>query len=511
MCVALIAAAFAPSSALADTAGGPSDGGVQPALVPGNAACPANYVEYKVEPITQPGTTNFASSDGAFTATITATDTASGPVFTFQTNLGVDVVLAKGGQNTNSYAYDPEKKTDSGLHAPVNDQNDKFFGLSHISFCVDFELEVAKTATTTFKRDHDWTIAKRNDAPVPVELSPGQTFDVGYTVTVTKATSTDSDWKVSGDISVKNPAPFPAGGVDVTDEVSTGIAAAVDCNGADAGTGLPATIAAGATLTCTYGATLPDGTNRTNTATATSTTPKIMPGSGTAAVTFGAPTVELDKCVDATDDKVDLSVPATLGTVCAADGTKDFTYTKTFGPYPNECTDVTYTNTATFTSQDTGGDTGQATSDVRIVVNCVAEGGCTLTQGYWKTHSLSGPAPYDATWQKVGSLEEKTLFFLTTKTWYEVFWTPPSGGNAFLILAHQYMAATLNTLDGASVPDPVAAALTAAAGLLDNYSGSIPAVRNITRADRDTMLALAGTLAAYNEGSTGPGHCDENA
>jgi hypothetical protein len=67
--------------------------------------------------------------------------------------------------------------------------------------------------------------------------------------------------------------------------------------------------------------------------------------------------------------------------------------------------------------------------------------GCTLTQGYWKTHSKYGPAPYDARWALVG---EDTAFFSSGKTWYEAINTSSAGGNAYYILARQYIAAKLN-------------------------------------------------------------------
>lgn len=45
-------------------------------------------------------------------------------------------VAVKGGPNTNFYDYRPNGVTSgTGLHAPVNPDNNKFYGLSHISFC----------------------------------------------------------------------------------------------------------------------------------------------------------------------------------------------------------------------------------------------------------------------------------------------------------------------------------------------------------------------------------------
>ena len=53
-------------------------------------------------------------------------------------------------------------------------------------------------------------------------------------------------------------------------------------------------------------------------------------------------------------------------------------------------------------------------------VPCDGDKGCTLTPGYWKTHSKYGPAPYDATWALYG---EDNIFFLSGLSNYEVLWT----------------------------------------------------------------------------------------
>ena len=52
------------------------------------------------------------------------------------------------------------------------------------------------------------------------------------------------------------------------------------------------------------------------------------------------------------------------------------------------------------------------TNTIHVDVHC--ETGCTLTQGYWKTHSTYGPASKpDATWNLLpGGLGPDTVFFL---------------------------------------------------------------------------------------------------
>jgi hypothetical protein len=120
-------------------------------------------------------------------------------------------------------------------------------------------------------------------------------------------------------------------------------------------------------------------------------------------------------------------------------------------------------------------------------------GGCTYTIGYWKNH------PYD--WPT----DALSLF-----SRYEamcILWTPPKKGNAYLILAHQYIGAELNVVNGASIPDAVLEAWFCAQELLETYmaAGDIPK----KSPDRALAINLACMLDDYNNGLIGPGHCDE--
>ena len=67
------------------------------------------------------------------------------------------------------------------------------------------------------------------------------------------------------------------------------------------------------------------------------------------------------------------------------------------------------------------------------------------------------------------ALGPDTVFFLSGDSWYEVFWTAPAG-NQYYNLAHQYMAARLNVLDGASAPASVATAIASATTLFQTYT-----------------------------------------
>lgn len=129
------------------------------------------------------------------------------------------------------------------------------------------------------------------------------------------------------------------------------------------------------------------------------------------------------------------------------------------------------------------------------------EDGCTFTQGYWKTHSEYGPAPYDATWALVEPDAEDTAFFLSGLSYYEVLHTPPRG-NAYFILAHQYIAALLNQLGGADTSD-IVDELDDAQTFFETHAPTDALSRDVSSDAKD----LAEMLDDYNNGLIGPGHC----
>lgn len=130
---------------------------------------------------------------------------------------------------------------------------------------------------------------------------------------------------------------------------------------------------------------------------------------------------------------------------------------------------------------------------------------CTLTLGYWKTHSKYGPAPYDPGWSDY----EDVLFFSSGKTFIQVLHQPPQG-NPYYILAHQYIAAFLNVLNGSSPdivhPDfsDILEVLTQAQLLFNAYSPT-----DDLKKVKNQFTGLAKILDDYNNGLIGPGHCRE--
>ena len=131
--------------------------------------------------------------------------------------------------------------------------------------------------------------------------------------------------------------------------------------------------------------------------------------------------------------------------------------------------------------------------------------GCTRSSGYWKTHSIYGPAPYDSTWALLG---EDSTFFLSNKTYYQVSWTPPQKGNAYYILSSAYIGTALNLLAGAD-PAEVQSAFDEATGLFEAYTPQYIEGLKGNNPLRQQFLSPKSTLEQFNNGMIGPGVCEK--
>jgi hypothetical protein len=149
--------------------------------------------------------------------------------------------------------------------------------------------------------------------------------------------------------------------------------------------------------------------------------------------------------------------------------------------------------------------------------------GCTLTWGYWKTHSVYGPAAKpDKTWYafdfdndgiKEGPDEN---FFHTGITFYAILQISDKGGNAYINLAHQYIATLLTSLmesNPNTLPGSISANMTKAKNLLDAYDQQmglfLPKNKGGNENLRNQAITLAGILGNFNEGKVqGWPHCD---
>lgn len=366
-------------------------------------------------------------------------------------------------------------------------------------------LDVSKDAQTRYTRTYDWDITKAASM-VDLLLAEGESYVLDYNVDVTR-NHTDSDFAASGMIFVSNPAPMPALLLDVTDLVDGLYPGAVYC-----GVAFPQVLSPGEVLACSYDTALPDASKRLNTATVLvqnidRTTKEPV---GATEATANAPVEFVSALVTEVDAtaSVNDSYAGLLGVV---GGPASYAYSRTV--MYEQCGAYLVENKATVTALDSLA-VDSAVADVPVNVTCSEQNGsCTLTQGYWKTHSLEGPAPYDENWQNLGdadldlSLEEQAEEFrLSLMSYHDVLWTPVRG-NVYWDLAHQFIAAELNLLNGAS-SDDVQDAFDAAQAFFDSYTPED--AKALKKAEKQEAIDLAAVLAAYNEGLIGPGHCDEN-
>ena len=229
-------------------------------------------------------------------------------------------------------------------------------------------LTVAKTAHATYTRTYTWGITMSVD-PASQNIAAGDSASVSYAAALTHDAGTDSDWQVTGTITVTN--PNDSGAITLT-----GVEDATPGGNCSITSGDPhATIEALGQVTLDYICHFTsDPGSGTNTATATwdaaaASTPNGT-ADGTAGFTFGAPTTTVDGSVTVTD-----TLGGTLGTVSSTDSSPTtFTDHQHFsGDQAGTCT--SHPNTATFTTNTTG-TTG---SDSKSAEVCVANAAADLT------------------------------------------------------------------------------------------------------------------------------------
>jgi hypothetical protein len=138
---------------------------------------------------------------------------------------------------------------------------------------------------------------------------------------------------------------------------------------------------------------------------------------------------------------------------------------------------------------------------------CNPNGGCTLTQGYWKTHNpvvceTDSLSPLCIQWP-VTSLTLGNNSYTVAQL--VSILNQPVGGNGLISLAHQLIAAKLNIANGAD-GSAVASTITSADQLIGNLW--IPPVQ-YGSLNPSATSSLVNALNNYNTGATGPGHCDD--
>lgn len=158
--------------------------------------------------------------------------------------------------------------------------------------------------------------------------------------------------------------------------------------------------------------------------------------------------------------------------------------------------DVVLANTATVEV----GNKLTLTASASISVTCPpSDDGCTRTQGFWKTH-------YPEAWPAAVLSGGMTLGSVTyTAAQLQAIFTQPVRGNGLISLSHQLIAAKLNLGSGADASG-IQSAINAADALIGGLV--VPPVGTGSLAP-STTSALNTALTNFNEGLTGPGHCDD--
>jgi hypothetical protein len=142
-----------------------------------------------------------------------------------------------------------------------------------------------------------------------------------------------------------------------------------------------------------------------------------------------------------------------------------------------------------------------ATGQIRIsdtitcaTMPCVPGSSCTYSQGYWRNHPNAWP---------VTSLTLGTVTYQAAELM--AILDNPARGNGLVILVHQLIATKLNIANGAD-----ASAVQQAVTDADNMIGAlvVPPIGNDSLPPAQTG-DLTETLTEYNEGTIGPGHCND--
>jgi hypothetical protein len=324
--------------------------------------------EFKVDPPIQGETTYDLPGGNTVTVTI------NGLFVDWKSTLGMDAVIVKGGDNANSYVYDPpaESTEDDGLHAPDNASGGPA-GLSHINFCYDGEtvapkpLTATKTANGSYDRTITWDLTKTVDDNYHSGLA-GDSFNSIWTVTATKNDQALSNFNVAGDITIKNPNGFPVN-FSVTDELDDTTVADVDCDpntegNQDSGT-VPAKVdTTDGSATCTYSASPPIKSATLNTAHVTTSNTDGVEGTKAEKTITWTENVKGDNSVTLADPRF------TYSELISGNTTKTFPETFTC-PTDRASYDANRSYTKTFTNTATlKGDNTDKTASATVTLKC---------------------------------------------------------------------------------------------------------------------------------------------
>jgi hypothetical protein len=239
------------------------------------------------------------------------------------------------------------------------------------------ELTVEKDANTSYTTSYDWTLDKQvsiDDGATwvdsaTVDINQGESQDYLWRLVATRLDGVDSDWAVSGTITITNPTPIDATGITVSDMLSISGPADVDCDPVAAGNQSTVDVTGnGGSAECTYSKSLAGATDQTNTATASLFGHDVT---GQANVDFSTATVtEVDETATLSDPEVLAGDEVLLDSGTFESSTQNYLCGGS----------VTMTNTGDLTEDDTS-TLHQDTAD--LTVNCIAVSE-SCTPGFWQ-------------------------------------------------------------------------------------------------------------------------------
>jgi hypothetical protein len=342
---------------------------------------------------------------------------------------------------------------------------------------------VSMTAQPALKRTHSWKIEK-SASHTTLSLKKGESATVTYSVTVSPAAApVDSDWSVSGTMSMAE---------DPKVSVASVVFRVLPEEDLMTWSCMPATfpVELGIEgLDCNFSSPLPDAAPRQAWMRAVNTDGGIR--NATAPIDFATATVnEVDECVDVTD-----SMAGALGTVCAADAPKTFTYSTTIGPF-SECGSKTVNNTASYKTNDTGA-TGSASDSVAVTVtDCEPpKPKCPLPSLVWKFVSIIGPSHVKPllpiTLGTSGGA--KSVVVTSTLQSAAILGAELYSTNLVALLKTELLAAKLNQAAGRDVSS-IAGAMAAADAFLAAYDTS----SYLSSSQKTHAKSLTAQLEAYN-------------
>lgn len=411
-----------------------------------------------------------------------------------QSTIRMTGVLASNGDRTMMWEIPGGSDGWPSLSGPPDEGTGQLRTPEEVTFCFDNELYVQPSPVANRTQRALWSITKTGRT-TPLILGEGQSGALDYTVTARMTGAAPIGQVISGPVFVQNKSPSTVTVSTVTTTVG-GAAAQVTCPQA-----LPFTVAPNTLVECSFSMAVP------------TTEDRLVVGGGTVShglkvstrevtASFTAPnsgTTTIDRCIAVSDE----AAPAAdhrLGTACAEQGTVSFPFSLRVGPFA--CGAFSVTNSASFAAFDTNA-SGSASWTVNGEVIC--NPGCTRRWDYWRDHSDAGPAAQDPTWDLLGPGSENTTFFRSGVSYIqELYVIVLPLLNPYWTLGREYIAAQLNQLTGVAMPSATAAAFAEATSI---FQANNPLQIQLNLFLHPRLNQLTSTLAAFNNGSVGPGSC----